>query len=232
MLDSDVEAGLELQREALARLRRDHPSPFHVAHALAFLGHSHRLLGDDVAAFANWTEGRASASQIGNRATGAHLAIGLSELAVERGDPEAALALTSEALDLLAAGNVWTYEPWAWTVAMRAHLVAEDVAAATACGRRAVAGLDRVPPGEAVRFGTELAAVAMAARDEVTAARILGVVAVTPDRRELPFPPPAEAVRRDALLQAVEDRLGAETAQHLEAGSRCSLAEAAGRLLA
>ena len=231
VLDGDVDAGLALQRKALARLRRDHPSPFHVAHALAFLGHSHRLLGDDAAAFANWTEGRAKAGLIGNRATGAHLAIGLGELAVERGDLEEALALTSEALDLLAAGNVWTYEPWAWTVAMRAHLATEDIAVAAACGRRALAGLDRVPPGESVRFGTELAALAMAAHDEVTAARILGVVAVTPDRRELPFPPPAEATRRDALRQAVDDRLGNESARHLEAGSRCSLAEAAGRLL-
>ncbi len=232
VLDGDVDAGLELQREALARLRRDHPSPFHVAHALAFLGHSHRLLGDDAAAFANWTEGRASAGRIGNRTTGAHLAIGLGELAVERGDLEEALALTSEALDLLSAGNVWTYEPWAWTVAMRAHQATEDVTAAAACGRRALAGLDRVPPGESVRFGTELAALAMAERDEVTAARILGVVAVTVDRRELPFPPPGEATRRAALRRAIDDRLGDESARHLEAGSRCTLAEAAGRLLA
>ena len=231
VLDGDTEAGLELQQEALARVRRDHPSPFHTAHALAFLGHSHRLLGDDVAAFADWTQGRALAGRIGNRATAAHIAIGLGELAVERGDPEAALGLTSDALDLLAAGNVWTYEPWAWTVAMRAHLAAEDLVAATACGRRALAGLSRVPPGESVRFGTELAALAIIARDEVTAARILGVVGVTPDRRELPFAPPAEAVRRDALRRAVEDRLGDEAARHLETGSRCSLAEAAGRLL-
>ncbi len=231
VLDGDAEAGLELQQEALARLRRDHPSPFHAAHALAFLGHSHRLLGDDVAAFADWTQARALTGPIGNRATAAHIAIGLGELAVERGDPEEALGLTSDALDLLAAGNVWTYEPWAWTVAMRAHLAAEDLAAATACGRRAVAGLARVPPGESVRFGTELAALAIIARDEVAAARILGVVGVTPDCRELPFPPPAEAVRRDSLLRAVEDRLGRETARHLETGSRCSLAEAAGRLL-
>ena len=82
-----------------------------------------------------------------------------------------------------------------------------------------------------MRFGTELAALAIIARDEVTAARILGVIGVTPDRRELPFPPPAEAVRRDALRRAVEDRLGNEAARHLETGSRCSLAEAAGRLL-
>jgi hypothetical protein len=222
VLDGDAKAGLELQQAALARVRRDHPSPFHTAHALAFLGHSHRLLGDDVAAFADWTQGRALAGRMGNRATAAHIAIGLGELAVERGDPEAALGLTSDALDLLAAGNVWTYEPWAWTVAMRAHLAAEDLAAATASGRRALAGLARVPPGESVRFGTELAALAIIARDEVAAARILGVVGVTPDRRELPFPPPAEAVRRDALLRAVEDRLGSKTARHLETGSRCS----------
>ena len=98
VLDGDTEAGLELQQEALARVRRDHPSPFHTAHALAFLGHSHRLLGDDVAAFADWTQGRALAGRIGNRATAAHIAIGLGELAVERGDPEAALGLTSDAL--------------------------------------------------------------------------------------------------------------------------------------
>jgi DNA-binding SARP family transcriptional activator/tetratricopeptide (TPR) repeat protein len=232
VLDGDADAGLELQRDALARVRRDHPSPFHAAHALAWLGHCHRLLGDDAAAFADWTQGRALAGRIGNRTTAAHIAIGLGELAVERGDTEDALALSSDALDLLAAGNVWTYEPWAWTVALRAHLAAEDLGAATACGRRAAAGLARVPPGESVRFGTELAAMAIAARDEVAAARILGVVAVTPDRRELPFPSPAEAVRRDALRRTVEDRLGTESAWHLEAGSRCSLAEAAGRLLA
>src|SRR5205085_898723 len=192
LLDGDAENGLALQREALARVRREHPSPFHVAHALAFLGHSHRFLGDDAAAFADWTEGWGLAGPLRNQATAVHLAVGLGELAVERDDPEGALVLAAAALDLVATGNAWTYGPWAWTLALRAHLAAGDLEAARASARRALADIERVPSGEAVRLGTELAALALAADDPAAAARLLAVVAATPDRRELPFPPPGE----------------------------------------
>lgn len=232
LLEGDHEEGLRLQRDALSRLRRDHPSAFHVAHALGFLGHSHRLLGDDAAAFGAWTEGSVGVRRINNRGTGAHIAIGLGELAVERHAVEEALALTSEALDLLTAGNVPTYQPWAWTVALRAHLTADDLPAAAACAHRALAGLDRVPPGESVRLGIELAGLAVVSGDDVTAARILGTVAVTPDRRELPFPSPSEADRCAALRRGVETRLGVDADVHFSAGERCSLPEASGRLLA
>ncbi len=232
VLDGDADLGLDVQREALAVVRRDHPSPFHAAHSLAYLGHCHRFLGDDAAALANWTEGRALVGRLRNQATAVHISIGLGELAVERGDVEGALALTAEALDLAATGHAWAYEPWAWTLAIRANLAAADLGATIASARRAVAGIERVPSGEAVRLGVDLAALALAADDPVAAARLLGVVGAMPDRRELPFPPPGEADRRAELADAVRDRLGDEATRHLDAGARCSLAEAAGPLLA
>ena len=159
VLDGDADAGLDVQREALAHMRRDHPSPFPAAHGLAFLGHSHRLLGDDAAALANWTEGRTLAAQVGNRATASHMSIGLAELAVEQGDVDRALALTAEALDLIDAGHAVAYAPWAWTVAVRAHGAAGDLGAAIASARHRGRQAGRRPvrrgrsPGHRARRG-------------------------------------------------------------------------------
>jgi tetratricopeptide (TPR) repeat protein len=232
VLQGEAELGLQIQRDALDVVRREIGSPFGVAHNLAYLGHCHRFLGDDVAAAADWTEARALCGRIGNRGTEIHVHIGLAEIAADRGDTDDALASVATAVQLVHESRAWTYEPWAWTTAMRAHAEAGEVAAALACGRRAAEHLVWAPSGEATRLASELAGVALRAGDDAAAARLLGVAAATPDVRELPFPSPAERRRRDEVAAEVEARLGASVAaSHLAAGRRCSVAEAAGSLL-
>jgi DNA-binding SARP family transcriptional activator/DNA polymerase III delta prime subunit len=232
VLDGEPEAGLAIQQEVLGFVRRELKSPFHIAHNLSYLGHCHRLLGDDTAARADWTEARELCARIGNRGTAIHINIGLGEIAADQGDPELALARAGAALELARAARAATYEPWAWTVAMRAHALGGDLGAATTCVRRALDGLVGAPSGEAVRLATELAHLAVEVRELPTAARLLGVAAATPDRRELPFPSPREAERRCAAELAVTAGLGSRAAEHIDRGRRCSIAEAAGDLLA
>ena len=86
VLDGDAEAGLEVQREVLAVVRDRSAGEFNVAHNLAYLGHCHRYLGDDTAAWADWTEARDICRNVGNRGTAIHIDIGLAEVAVDRGD--------------------------------------------------------------------------------------------------------------------------------------------------
>lgn len=231
VLDGQPAAGLAMQREALATVRRDLGSPFHVAHNLAYLGHCHRLLGDDDAARADWTEARDLCGRVGNRGTAIHISIGLAEIAVDCDAPEPALLHAAEALTLLSAGRAWTYEPWAWTAAMRAHAAMDDLQSAFACARRAAAGLAGVPSGETVRLAAELAGVALRAGEVIPAARLLGVAHATDDIRELPFPSPNERRRLAEHERQVAEALGADADRHIDAGRRCTLAEAAGRLL-
>ncbi|MGQ0431635.1 MAG: BTAD domain-containing putative transcriptional regulator [Microthrixaceae bacterium] len=232
VLAGEPATGLEMQREALDTVRRELGAPFHVAHNLAYLGHCHRLLGDDDAARADWTEARELCGRVGNRGTAIHISIGLAEIAVDGLETELALLHTGEALTLLSAGRAWTYEPWAWTASMRAHASMGDLGSALACARRAAAGLAGVPPGESVRLAAELAGVALQAGEVVPAARLLGVACATDDIRELPFPSPCERHRFAEHERQVAKLLGADAEGHIDAGRRCTLAEAAGRLLA
>jgi len=213
-------------------VRRELGSPFHVAHNLAYLGHCHRLLGDDDAARADWTEARELCGRVGNRGTAIHISIGLAEIAVDDHEPELALQHAGEALTLLSAGRAWTYESWAWTATMRAHAGMGDVGSALACARRAAGALAGGPPGESVRLAAELAGVALHAGEVIAAARLLGVACATDDIRELPFPSPNERLRRAEHERQVAKLLGADATSHVDAGRRCTLAEAAGRLLA
>jgi hypothetical protein len=72
----DAEHGLEVQHDALDVVRRSIETPFAVAHGLAYLGHCHRMLGDDLAALACWTEAIATCREIGNRGTAIHIGAG------------------------------------------------------------------------------------------------------------------------------------------------------------
>jgi DNA-binding SARP family transcriptional activator len=226
-----AEEGLKIQNETLTAVRRARGTPFQVAHGLAYLGHCHRFLGDDDAAWADFTEARTVTSSLGNRGTAIHLALGLAEIAADRGDNDEALRLAGEALELIRAGQVHTYEPWAWTVAMRAHTSAGDVDSALECARLATRVLATVPPGETVRLAMELSRLAVVTGHADVAARLLGVVAATDDKRELPFPAPAERARYLDVERQVTDRLGTDVSRHINAGKRCSIQEAASRLL-
>lgn len=231
VLHGEPSAGLEIQRETLAVVQRDFPAPFHVAHNLSYMGHCHRLLGDDTAAHADWTEARRLSHRVHNRGTAIHIGVGLADIAVDRGDHEVALRHIGSALDLIHAARAWTYSTWAWTVAMRAHSLAGDVESAMACARRSVDRQAEGPSGESVRLAIELAHIAVERDDLAVAARLLGFVAATPDLRELPFPPPTEHQRRTAVECAVADGLGPKALQHAEAGRLCTVTEAAGALL-
>jgi hypothetical protein len=155
----------------------------------------------------------------------------LADLLVERGDLTGGLDVVAEAIDLLTQARAWTYGPWVWTVALRAHTVAGDLDAATACARRALEGLHHVPTGETVRLASELAHLALARGDADAAARLLGVVDATEDRREMPFPAHTEARRRADLEAEIDLRFGARAAQQRAVGARRSISEAAGSLL-
>ena len=227
----DVADGLAVQQDALRVVRRSVETPFAVAHSLAYLGHCHRMLGNDDAALTSWSEARTLCRQIGNRGTAIHVLLGLADLAAERGGTEDALALVAESLDLIDAARAWTYEPWAWTIAVRAHTGVGDLDAAVASGRRAVEGIHRVPTGESVRLAGELAHLAVARLDAVAAARLLGVIDTTDDRREMPFRPPSESTRLDEVRQYVEHRLGAQAGDERRRGRLLTVAEAAGSLL-
>ena len=224
----DVRAGMEVQRDALASVRRAGDAPIHVAHHLAYLGHCHRMLGDDAAAFADLSEARQLCLTVGNRGTAIHIALALGELAVERGEPATALSLTSEALELISASRGWVYEPWAWTVAVRAHTLGGDLDTALSCGRRALVQLPRVPSGEGVRLAGELAALAVGRGDVATAARLLAVARAIDDVREMPFRPHAEAARLADLEREVAAAGGVLPT---EDAATLSITEAAGSFL-
>jgi hypothetical protein len=226
VLDGQAEEGLEVQRDTLAAVRRG-GSSFSVAHNLSYLGHCHRYLGDDVAAAADWAESAELYRTLGNRGTAIHVAIGRAEVMVDRGDTESALHHLSEAVGLARVSRTDTYDPWAWTVALRAHAIVGDIETALACARRAAAALPAAPPGEAVRLGLELAAVMETAGDTTTAARLVGFTSSVLDRRELPFPSVSERARHADLAA----RLRLTEADAVSAGARCTLGEAAGDLL-
>jgi hypothetical protein len=230
IFDGDADRGLEVQHDVLAVVR-SRGTPFGIAHNLAYLGHSHRLLGDDAAALADLSEARELCQRVGNRGTAIHVSVALAEIAADRGDAALALERVGEALDLMRRAQSHTYEPWAWTVAMRAHALDGDVDAALACAWRAIEGLAIVPSGETVRLATELAHMALELDDVVTASRLLGVLSVTADRRELPFPSPREGERLASVQTGVRDRLGAAADDHVASGRRCTVSEAAGDLL-
>jgi tetratricopeptide (TPR) repeat protein len=225
----ETAGGLEIQQSTLATVRRT-GAPFHVAHHLAYLGHCRRMLGDDAAALADLTEALEICRDVGNRGTAIHLCITLGELAVERGDAPGALALTAEALELIEAARGWTYEPWAWTVALRAHAHLGDLDAALTCGRRALARLARVPSGEGTRLAGELADVALRRGEPETAVRLMRVARESDDVRELPFRPRREVERFEDLDGRICAALG-ERPHGPPTGDQLSIAEAAGRLL-
>lgn len=227
-----VDEGVGAQREALDAARRAEGGTFATAHGLAYLGHTQRMLGDDDAALACWTEALELYRRIGNRGTAIHVAIGLGDLLLERTGPDACLAHLSTALELITSARASTYETWAWTVALRAHRERGDTVAAMASARRALEGALRGPTGESRRLGGELAALALQVGDVDAAARLLGVVDGTPDHRELPFPPHTERRRLDTLIAEVEARAGPRAQDLRTAGRGRSLAEAAGGLLA
>jgi tetratricopeptide (TPR) repeat protein len=231
VFDGDVIDGLEVQHDALLALRRVGAAAFQVAHGVAYLGHCHRMLGDDAAALADWTEARELCRSVGNRGTAVHIELGLADLAVDRGDVDDALARAAEALDLIHEARGWIYEPWAWTVALRAHGLTGDAVSAAACGRRAAGALPRAPSGEEVRLAQELAELAVQHDEIDTAARLLGIVDAVKDRRELPFPPKAERLRLQALREVVAARLGPAWRDDVTPGARLSITEAAGSLL-
>ena len=224
----DANRGVAVQREALDAARSVVGPAFPTAHGLAYLGHTHRMLGDDDAALACWAEALDICRRIGNRGTAIHIAIGLADLFAERGTVDRALEHLGIALELIDASRAETYITWAWTVTVRAHATTGDTTEAIASARRALAAAHRVPPGEGRRLAIELADLALGLDDASTAARLLGVVDATPDVREMPFPPHSEAARVDALGRAVAARGGED---QRAAGRRRSLAEAAGALL-
>jgi DNA-binding SARP family transcriptional activator/tetratricopeptide (TPR) repeat protein len=228
VFDGDAAGGIEVQHDTLAVARRDVDSPFLIAHHLAYLAHSHAMLGDDDAALADWTESLELCRRIGNRGTAVHVAIALADLAVDRGQADHALELVTHALDLVRAGRAWAYEPWAWTVAARAHHRAGAVDLSRGCARRALEQLPHVPPGETARLAVELAHVAAERGDAAVAARLLLVASTTEGQRELPFVPMRERVRRAEL----ERSFGAEVDALRASGRRLTLREAAGPLLA
>jgi tetratricopeptide (TPR) repeat protein len=227
VLDGDPDRGLAIQQDVLATMRNDVGGPLAAAHGLAYLGHCHRFVGDDVAAEADWHEAADLYRAVENRGTAIHVEIGLAEIATDGGDFEAALAHVSRALDLCDAAGLPTYVPWAWTAASRVHAQTGDVESALACARRAAALLHATPTGEAVRLASELAALTDAIGDRDTAARLVGFAGATLDRRELPFPSAAERRRHAALA----DRLRADAPDSVHAGSRCTFTEAAGSSL-
>ncbi|MFZ6003279.1 MAG: BTAD domain-containing putative transcriptional regulator [Actinomycetota bacterium] len=231
VLDGDVSTGLEIQQEVLGVVRREIKSPFNIAHNLSYLGHCHRLLGDDAAALADWSEARELCARVGNRGTAIHINIGLGEIAADRGDSRLALERAGAALEMARAARAATYEPWAWTVAMRAHALDGDLSATATCARRALEGLVEAPPGEGVRLAVELAHIAVEQGDLPAAARLLGVASSTPDRRELPFPSPSEGHRRCAAEAAVIAGMGSAEVDKLATSRPRSIAEAAGDLL-
>jgi DNA-binding SARP family transcriptional activator len=227
----EVDGGLAMVRESLDTARRSGAPPFQIAHTLAYLGHCHRHLGDDRSARVDWTVARTLCRDVGNRGTAIHIQIGLADLDVDAENADDALSGASEALELIAESRSYTYESWAWTVALRSHAIAGDYGAAVACGRRAVDALPAGPPGETVRLAHELADLAWRTGDAEAAARLLGVAAATDDRREIPFVPPGERRRADTVARRVADQLGSGSRSAHDHGSRLSILEAAGDLL-
>jgi hypothetical protein len=228
----DELTGLEIQRDVIEAQRREEETPFLIAHGLAYLGHCHRRIGDDHAAFADLSEAWRICERIGNRGTSIHVAIALGEIAADAGDTAQALLWCGRAITLAEAGGARTYAPWAWTVALRAHVDRGERDAAVACALRAVEDLATLPPGETVRLAYEVARLAMLVGDPVAAARLVGVATSRPDQRELPFPAPAEHRRHEAVERRIADALGSEAEEHIRVGRARSLVQAAGPVLA
>ncbi len=226
-----IDDGFREQHEVLAGF--EHLGiAFHVAHSLALLGHSHRHVGDDDAARVDFERALEVCRRIGNRGTIIHVHLGLGDIAADRGSCESARRHAADALDVITRSRLRTYEPWAWTLAMRTASASGDLERALGCAHHAIATLDFAPGGDAARFAFELADVALLVDDPRHAARLIGAAEHHTEPREMPLLSPHDQQRYDAVTAAATRALGDDVAHQIAAGRRCTIAEAAGDLLA
>ena len=226
----EVDEGLREQHETLAGFEQLGIA-FHVAHSRALLGHSYRHLGDDHAAEVDLRDALDVCRRLGNRATAIHVHLGLGDIAADRGDNDTAQRHAAAAMELIARSRLRTYEPWAWTIAMRAALAAGDLERSLGCGQRAIATLAFAPGGDTARLALELADLAVRLHEPRRAARLIGVAQQQTEPREMPLPAPADQVRGAGTLERVRRELGSAVDRDLAAGRRCTVAGAAGDLL-
>jgi tetratricopeptide (TPR) repeat protein len=225
-----IDDGLREQHHVLAGFERLGIA-FHVAHSLALLGHSYRYVGDDDAAEVDLRASLDGCRLIGNRGTAIHVHLGLGDIAVDRGAPERAQRHATEAMTLITRSRLRTYEPWAWTLATRVAVLTGDIERAKGCGRKALSALEFAPGGDAARLAFELADVALHLDDPRRAARLIGVALRQTEPREMPLSSPLDEQRYGVITDMALTALGQDAAHHVTAGSRCTVAEAAGDLL-
>ena len=230
LTSGSVESGLREQQEVLAGLEQLGIA-FGIAHSLAFLGHCHRHLGDDAAGEVDLRESLGICNRIGNRGTAIHVHLGLGDLAADRGDHDGAQRHASDALTLIERSRLNTYEPWAWTLAMRTAFDAGDVERAQGCARHALDALKHAPGGDAGRLSLELAAMAVRLDDPVCAARLVGAAQRHTEPREMPLASLVDLHRHSDIVAQIERALGDQVAFHVAAGRRCRVDEAAGGLV-
>lgn len=222
-----TDEGFAIQLGVLDEVRTRRHAEVLLPHVYMYLGHCRRHVGDDDAAAVNLEFARESYERSTNTASLIHVYGGLAEMAVDRGDVASALAYAGRGLEVSSAGGVGVYDPWLLCTVARAHTRAGDDASARHSVAAAVSELGRGWEGETHRVAGELAVVAWDLGDARSAARLIGLADVTPDRRDLPFVSPAERARVGAVRAAVA---GSDTPTG--PGARSTIAEAASRLLA
>jgi DNA-binding SARP family transcriptional activator/tetratricopeptide (TPR) repeat protein len=226
----EVDGGLREQHEALAGLERLGIT-FGVAHSFAYLGHCHRHIGDDTAAAVDLRAALEICDRIGNRGTAIHVQLALGDIAADRGDRPTAEGHVADALRLIERSLLHTYEPWAWALAMRAANADDDIDRVLGCARHGLDTLKYAAGGDVNRFAYELAVVALRLDDPVCAARLVGAAQRHTGPREMPLPAQTDMIRHRAVGERVAEALGHAAAQHVAAGQRCTVAEAAGALV-
>ena len=224
------DAGIQVQQDVLAGFERL-GIDFHVAHSLGYLGHSHRYLGDDIAAEVDLRNALEICRRIQNRGTAIHVHLGLGDIAADQGDSDTAIEHASDALGLISRSRLHAYEPWAWTLSMRSLEATGDIERALGCGQQALAALHFAPAGDQARLALEFAAIALRLEDSKSAARLVGAAEHRSGPREMPLPSAFDRQRHLEVIEQVERAVGIEGDRHIAQGRRCTVAEAAGRLL-
>jgi predicted ATPase len=98
----DVVGAVREQEEALRRLRAV-GDEFAIGHSLIFLGHTARLLGDDVRAREAFVEGAAHCDAVGAWATASHALLGLAWAEIDQGDLDRAERVFRDAVARMEA---------------------------------------------------------------------------------------------------------------------------------
>ena len=219
--------GIRALGEIAERYRREDRVALE-GHTLAYLGHCQRFVGDPDAAVADWRRSLDLLRAAGNHASSIHVLLGLAGVAIERGDVDGCLADVARSLSAIDQTSLHEYSTWAWSLAIRALVVADRAPEAIAGARAALALAPGVARGEVSRLALELSHLASRLGRQRHAARLVGCSLAHDGPYELPLVAPTERARSASIVAEIVEAAGPTGRHDIDLGRRCTLREAAG----